>query len=259
MALAPATPGAIHALWDELADFDATQIDAARDHLLASLAALVDASGATWIGAVRLVDPQAGDPVNGWRPRVIYHLGPHPQREKLAKEQARKLEAGSVDETTVRNVALAGQYRVNRLSDLVAEDWFRGNYYRTYYLGAGHQDAIWAGIPVSADAEVYFGFYRATGRPMFDPAERELVAAALRPLKWLYRRMLLSEGVGVASAPLSAAERQVLHGLLQGQTQKQIAAALGHSPHTTREYVRRIFRKYGVSAGAQLMSLWLGR
>lgn len=259
MTLALATQTAIHVLWNELADFDATRSDAAREHLLTTLSALIDASSATWIGAVRLDGTQPGDPVNGWRPRVLRHLRPNPRFEQMCKEQVRNLEGGSVDETTLRNVALAGQYRVNRLAELAPPGWFEGDFYRTFYHGIGWHDAIWAGIPVNEDVEVYFGFYRETSQPMFGCAERDIVAAALQPLKWLHRRMLLAEGVGVATAPLSAAERQVLHGLLAGQTQKQIAAALGHSPHTTREYARRIFRKYGVSDGAQLMALWLGR
>jgi DNA-binding CsgD family transcriptional regulator len=46
---------------------------------------------------------------------------------------------------------------------------------------------------------------------------------------------------------------------LQGLTEKQIAAANSHSPHTTHEYVKRVFRKYGVTSRAQLMALWLGK
>lgn len=78
------------------------------------------------------------------------------------QEQVKILEQGSVDQTTVRNVALAGGFRANRLADLVPESWFESAYYQAYYLGVGCSDAIWAGIPVNEDAECYFGVFRHT-------------------------------------------------------------------------------------------------
>ncbi len=248
----------IHQLWDELADFSVTEARAAREHLFAGVCQLIDACNATWIGAVRMGEPHPQDPIKGWRPRMVLQWQPTPVIEQMARKEVVAAELGEVDASTVRNVALAGQYRVNRLCDLVSADWFESDFYRHVYLDMGHCDAIWAGIPVNEDVEVYYGFHRANLKPMFTEAERDIVSAALRGLKWFHQRQLLAEGIGVASAPLSAAERQVLHGLLTGQTHKQIATTLGHSQHTTREYARRIFRKYGVSDGTQLMALWLG-
>jgi len=46
---------------------------------------------------------------------------------------------------------------------------------------------------------------------------------------------------------------------LTGLPEKEIAAAQGHSYHTTHEYVSAIFRKFGVSNRSALMALWLGR
>src|SRR5512143_356250 len=90
----------IHALWDALADLDVTGTDAALDLLLSSLCDLVDAQNANWIGAVRLPDAAPGDPVHGWRPRLIRYL--HPQRPtiELAEKLTRLLEAGATDITT---------------------------------------------------------------------------------------------------------------------------------------------------------------
>ncbi|PRE08031.1 MULTISPECIES: helix-turn-helix transcriptional regulator [Pseudomonadota] len=255
----PAAQSAIYALWDELADFGAARAQDARNHLLTGLCALVGAQNANWTGAVRMDDVGPGDPVRGWRARVIHFL--HPDRILVgkAREQQRGVERGRVDETVLRQVADSGRFRIHRLAELVGPAWFQGDYYRDYYLGMNRADALWAGIPINQDAELYVGIFREPGRPPFTDAERDAAGAALRGLRWFHRQQMLAEGVGVASAPLSPAERQVLRGLLQGQTQKQIATVLGHSPHTTREYARRIFRKYGVSDGAQLMSLWLGR
>lgn len=228
--------------------------------LLQGLCALVDAQNASWIGAVRLPDMVSDDAVHGWRPRFIHHLRPltTQQADKL-EEQRRLLEAGVVDITTVRNVALAGSFRCNRLVDLVGEEWFSSDYYHHYYRSLDYGDAVWSGCPVSADAEVYIGVFRNLAQPRFTVAERDAVAFALRGLRWFHRQSLLDRGLLVASTPLTPVEHRVLQGLLDGCTEKGIAAALQQSPNTTHGHVKAIYRKFGVSNRATLVALWLGR
>lgn len=253
-----ATANRIHALWDELADFDAARADAALDHLMASLCQFVDAQNANWIGSVRMADVLAGDPVHGWRPRVVHFLHPSAQIEGSVKEQAKNLEQGSVDQSTIVNVAQAGTFRTNRAVDLVP-GWLESDYYHRYFKAFGLKDVIWAGLPVNEDAECYFGVFRDDAHPHFTPAERDFVGNALRGLKWFYRRQMLSRGLMVATSPLTATEREVLGGLLSGLSEKQIASARNQSPHTTHEYVSNIYRKFGVGNRSTLMSLWLGK
>lgn len=259
MPITDAVHARIHALWDELADFDASRGDEAMRHLMAGLCGLVDAQNVVWIGAVRMAGNFPGDPVRGWRPRTVRHLLPTPPIHDSIREQTRKLEGGDVDETTLRNVAGAGTFRVNRLVDLVSPEWFSSEYCRNYYHGVGIADAIWAGIPINEDAESYFGIQRHTGHPPFTVEERETVAHALRGLKWFLRQQMLSHGLLVACAPLTPVERQVLQGLLTGLSEKAIATAQGRSRHTTHEYVTAIYRKFGVSNRATLTALWLGK
>lgn len=249
----------IHTLWDELADFDAADADGALDHLLSGLCKLVDAQNADWFGAVRLADTFPGDPAHGWRPRSVHYLHPSRPIDEKFQEQLKQLNVGVIDETTVRNIALAGTFRVNRLADLAPESWFQGDYYRLYYRGVGYEDAIWAGIPLNVDTECYFGIFRDCAHPRFTPEERDCVAYALRGLKWFIRRQMLSRSISVATAPLTATEREVLGSLLTGQTEKQIAALRQQSPHTTHEHVTSIYRKFGVSNRSALMALWLGK
>lgn len=248
----------IHALWDELADFDATRANDALDHLMAGLCRLTDAQNANWIGAVRMADILPGDPVHGWRPRCVLFLHPSTQIDASVKDQVKNLELGCVDETTILNVALAGTFRANRAIDL-APGWLESDYYRRYFEPLGHRDVIWAGVPVNSDAECYFGIFREDPHSRFTPEERDLVAHALRGLKWFCRRLMLSHGLTVATSPLTATEREVLGGLLSGLSEKQIAAARHQSPHTTHEYVTNIYRKFGVGNRAALMALWLGK
>jgi DNA-binding CsgD family transcriptional regulator len=252
------TAARVHVVWDQLADFDAARTEDMLRYLLASLCDLVDAQNASWMGVVRL-DAMSGDPVRGWRPRSVSYLHPSPPLDDAVREQIRKLEQGSVDETTIRSVIHAGTFRANRLVDLVPETWFRSDYYRCHYLALGRADAIWAGCPVNPDSECYYGVMRDAAHPRFSVEERDVVAYALRGLKWFHRQQLLARGLLVASSPLTPAERGILQGLLGGLTEKQIAAAQDQSYHTAHEHVTNIFRKFDVNNRAALMALWLGK
>jgi DNA-binding CsgD family transcriptional regulator len=249
----------VHTLWDELADLDGARTDYMLLHLLAALCRLVDAQNASWMGAVRLDDILPGDPAHGWRPRNVVYLHPSPPLAESLKALTKNLEQGCVDESTVRNVALAGTFRANRLVDLVSPDWFESDYYRCHFLALGRADVIWAGFPLNEDAECYFGIFRDDVHPRFTEAERDTIAYALRGIKWFHRQQMLARGLLMASAPLTPVERAILQGLLSGLAEKQIAAAQGQSYHTTHEYVTNIFRKFGVNNRAALTALWLGK
>ena len=249
----------IYALWDALADRAATDPDGALNFLLSALCELADAQNANWFGAVHLPDIAPGDPVNGWRPRFIHYLHPLPLVVDRANALLRKIEAGKVDISSVRNVALAGTFRCNRLVDLVPPEWFSSEFYRVYYRALGHHDIIWSGIPVSAGVEAYIGLFRDLNHPPFSVADRVAVGDALRGLKWFFRQLLLSRGLLAASAPLSTAERKVLQALLGGLTEKEIAVALNQSPNTTHTHVTSIYRKFCVKNRAMLTALWLGK
>src|ERR1035441_2417699 len=54
---------------------------------------------------------------------------------------------------------------------------------------------------------------------------------------------------------LSARERQVIQHLAGGMTNREIAHALGLSPHTVKNYLFRIFDKLGVSSRTELLYL----
>jgi len=238
---------------------NAASADAATDRLMVGLCAMVEAQNASWFGSVRLDGTFSGDPVKGWRAPIVRFLYPTQPLDEAARELSKSLDHGAADEATVANVAGAGRFRANRLRDLVPETWFDSPYYHCYYRGIGRCDAIYVAFPVNEDAESWFGIYRACGRPAFTGEERDILAYALRCIKWFHRRLMLSHGLLVASAPLLPAERRVLHLLLTGMTEKEIAAQLGLAVSTTHQYVVAVFRKFNVRSRAALMSLWLNR
>jgi len=251
-------PPEVYALWDQMSEYDAADGDQGIHHLLDSICSMVDACNAIWMPTIRVQDVAECDPVNGWRPHVRRYLHDSDSVMTASAEQMKMLDAGVVDITTVRNIALVGDYRANRLIDLVEPEWFQGDYYRCFYHDIGFGDAIWLGCPINVDAEIFFGIYRSVSQPRFTPEDRDLMLTVQRGLRWFHRRQFLNLGLLVAEKPLTPAERRIVRELLAGLTEKQIANSQELSPHTVHDYVRNVYRKFGVRSRAELTALWLG-
>jgi DNA-binding CsgD family transcriptional regulator len=66
--------------------------------------------------------------------------------------------------------------------------------------------------------------------------------------------------LGVANdATLSPRLRQTLQSLLKGVSEKQVAQRLGLSQHTVHVYVKKLYRRYGVSSRGELLARWVAR
>jgi len=247
----------IQSFWDEMVDFDTASPDDALRHLLLFLCTELHAQNVFWMVAIRMQEALPDDPAQGWRPRVFDHLHPSTRLKNRARGEVRRIDQGQVDITTTRNVSLAGSWRANRLVDLIEPQWFESDFYKTHYLAHDQADTIWCGCPINSDAELYFAVHRTRNQPRFTAEERDRAAIILRQLKWFYRNLLLSYGLGVATELLTDKERTVLKGLLAGQSETDIAGELNRSPHTIHIQVKSIYRKFGISNRATLMSLWL--
>lgn len=249
----------VHALWDELADFDASRCDEAMTHLMRCLCDRFDAHNAVWVGALRLDEDRPDDPTNGWRAAIFRYLDTTTAVLAVGQELAAKLRQGVADITVVRNLEGAGSFRANRLRDLIGPDWFSQPYFNDYFRPLGLVDSMWTAFPLNPSAESWFGFYRRTGQEPFSETERDRMAYALRGIKWFHRQLMLSHGLLLAASPLTPTERKVLHLILTGLPEKQIADQLARSQHTVHETVTSIYRKFGVTNRASLMAIWLGR
>jgi DNA-binding CsgD family transcriptional regulator len=247
-----------HRLWDELADRPMEHAEETLRHLLQQTCDVIGAHTALWIGAVRVSGDFADDPLSGWRARAITHLHPTRQLIERIPEEVKRQERGETDLTTLRQIAGAGTFRVHRLVDLVPPEWFESAYYQSFYRSTGRDEAIWAIAPVNSDAECYFGIFRGSQAPRFTAEERDAFGYILRGLKWFHRRLMLGHGLLIAETPLTPTEKKVLHGLLTGRSEKEIAAQIGQSYNTTHEHVGVIYRKFAVNNRAALMSLWIG-
>lgn len=249
----------IFALWDELAEVPASQCDAALMHLLSGLCSIFGAHNALWSVVVRLPSPASGDPLNGWRPRLVRLLEPLPTVAASVQEQFDRLWSPSVDISQVLAVSGDETFRVRLLFEALPAEWFSGEHYRRHYLAVGHADSMSMRCALNEDVRVHLFIFRGAGAPRFTASDKAPFALALRGLKWFYRQQVLSHGLLIANAPITATERKVLLELLAGKLEKEIAAELDHSQNTTHIHVKSIYSKFGVHNRAALTSLWLGK
>lgn len=63
---------------------------------------------------------------------------------------------------------------------------------------------------------------------------------------------------GASIVALSPRLRQTLARLLEGKREKEVAGELGLSPTTVHDYVRALYRHFGVSSRAELSAHFLG-
>lgn len=251
-----------HRLWDELADFPASECEDALRHLMRRFAEWLKADDVVWVGAARLSRGAAArrDMQLGWRGLAIRHFQMDPTTVRASAVAARTQDTDP-GMTTRALVANAGQFRVHRLHDgFVDIEAFKStSHYRAVYQSAGILDRMFIGFPMNADAESFFLFDRKRVRRRFSDADAQLAAYAMRGLKWFHRELLLSNGLHLANEQLSVTERRIVSLLLTDRTEKEIAAQLGQAPATTHKYITGILRKYGVRGRQGLMALWLGR
>ncbi len=145
----------------------------------------------------------------------------------------------------------------HRISDLVAPAKFRATpLFSDYYRRVGVEYAMAVPIHVKKHVLVSFVFNR-SGRD-FSDRDRACLESIRPHLGNLYRLGQEIEGPraawGVPSAqpaaaadmPLTAREREVLHWLSGGKTDRDIATILGISPRTVHKHLQRIYEKLGV-------------
>jgi len=99
---------------------------------------------------------------------------------------------------------------------------------------------------------------RALGRRQFQDREVRLASFLHEEITPLIGRSLARFEEPSASM-LAPRVRQVLRCLLEGDGDKQIAVRLNLSPHTVNQYLKTIYRHFGVSSRAELLARWIRR
>lgn len=137
--------------------------------------------------------------------------------------------------------------------------WYRSITYDRYFQPAGIDHGLVSVYPVGADGSVQvIALQRAIGERDFSPRQRRLAGFFHAELGPLIGRTLASD-TELCPSDLSPRLRQTLASLLEGDSEKQMAARLGLSPATTHQYVTALYRRFGVQSRAQLLAHALRR
>ncbi|QJE97899.1 helix-turn-helix transcriptional regulator [Luteolibacter luteus] len=249
----------VHQLWDSLTDFPASETERALEHLMASIAKMIGAGNAYWLGYIRLCVPVPDDPLKGLRPGAGRYLHPTPAHSESARGQTGQWNRRQVNEGYVRAARDVGQFRSFRLRKEMRPAYFEEEFYQTFHASRGFHDQCIVFFPVNDDYESMFNFQRVGVARDFTAAEEAIAAYALRGIKWFHRQVALSYGLLLAETPLTPLQRQITRLLLTERSEKQIAAEIGRTPGMTHKHITEIFRKFGVNGRADLMAIWLGK
>lgn len=250
---------AIHHLWDRLADFPVSETDQAQLYLMESIAQMIGAGNAYWLGAVRLHSTVPDDPLKGFRPRANRYLYPAPIHDEAYRGQAARWNRSEANEGNARAARDIGTFRSFRLRAELRPTWFEEEFYQTFHASRGFHDQCFVCFPVHEDYESTFAFQRVGEKRDFTAEEEAIAAHALRGIRWFHRQLALSHGLLIAEAPLTDIQRQITQLLLTERSEKLIAEEIGKSSSMTHKYVTEIFRKFGVNSRAGLMAVWLGQ
>lgn len=141
--------------------------------------------------------------------------------------------------------------------DLISDKaWYASDYYKDFRSSLGLDDTIYAKISVP-NKIIAIALLRKTDAEPFTSQHAHMVDMALSQMAWPFQ----PEDVPV-DPRLSALQprlKKVMQHLLEGDSEKQVAAKLGLSKHTVHEYVKMLYQQLGVNSRGELLSQWVGR
>jgi len=155
---------------------------------------------------------------------------------------------------------LPGHIVTHSRSDLVPDrDWYRSASFNDYRRPIGCDHQLTSVCQVSPNgATALIAIHRAVGERDFSSRERRLAAFFHTELGRLIGRALVS-GIEPGLGSMSPRLRETLECLLEGDSEKQVAARLGLSVSTVHQYVTTLYRRFGVRSRAELMAYVLRR
>ena len=105
--------------------------------------------------------------------------------------------------------------------------------------------------PLDATTFSIIGIYRRRSAPLFTERENRIAHILLSEVPVLHAEGWPDDH-GATLPALSARKRTVMALLVQGYTRAGIASHLKLSPHTVNDYVKEVFRHFGVHSQAEL-------
>lgn len=154
------------------------------------------------------------------------------------------------------NQRLRTRYRRQVVSD---GEWYLSEHYNDYRRHGGTDDCLYsvATFP-GGDLVQSIALHRPPGDRPFGDRERHII-------HWLHHELMCLVGGPLVSPheddclKLSPRLRQTLQCLLEGDSEKQAALRLNISRSTVHDYVKQLYRRFGVHSRSELLALWMKR
>ena len=121
----------------------------------------------------------------------------------------------------------------------------------------GLRDRMLSLFPIDERNLLFLGFDRRLGGEMFNQNEGDVALGAAYMFAPIFRAWALTFGYADGYEQLTPREVDVLGGLLDGQSESEIAADLGLKPGSVHQVVLRVYSKFQVGGHAELTQLWL--
>lgn len=159
-----------------------------------------------------------------------------------------------------QSVARGESMLLSRRQYAADREWYRSEAYESTTCLMGFDDELCGFFPIgtgSGDMQCLI-VYRDKKKPRFVQRERN----RLRLLMDLVRPMIGGALAGfreVRPTELPPRVRQVLSCALEGDSDKQIALRLQISANTVQQYMKQIYRHFGVAGRNELLSRWVRR
>jgi len=135
-----------------------------------------------------------------------------------------------------------------------------GFFYRSesfpLWTEAGVDAVIMSVRPLPRGGQSMIGTYRRPREPLFTEREARIAHIVLSEIGWLHE-LGLPQDRGTGVPDLSPRRRVTLYLLLEGQSRKQIADHMEISVHTVGDYIKEVYRHFGVRSQAELMRRFL--
>ncbi len=107
--------------------------------------------------------------------------------------------------------------------------------------------------PLEGKGIAMCAFYRAVAAPEFTPREARIAHIVLTGVPWLHEESVPHpQANDIPKLPPRC--RLILNQLVQGRARKEIAADLVLSLHTVNDYIKQIFKHFGVHSQTQLIA-----
>lgn len=149
----------------------------------------------------------------------------------------------------------AGAYRRRDL--LGDREWYATRWVREEFHTMGFDDGIYTRVALTDRQTECTAAFRELGSRPFTSEECALLDVLTKELPRLLRSRLSPRFVE-AKLGLSPREAQTLERLCRGESEKQVANALGISHHTVHTYVKALYQHFGVVSRSELLAQFIG-